>query len=96
MKHSARASVGVVTLCLLTLVRTDEKSDLLVNKSRMHDVVQTMLGFREAPQMPYPTHSAESAPKYMLDLYERFKDRPISKGQAEGNTVRSIQAKIGR
>lgn len=54
-----------------------------------------MLGFKESPNMPHPEHGAEDAPKYMLDLYERFKHGPISKGRTEGNTVRSIQAKIG-
>jgi hypothetical protein len=61
----------------------------------MHDVVQSMLGFKGSPNMPHPAHMGEDAPKYMLDLYERFKNGPISKGQTEGNTVRSIKAKIG-
>lgn len=96
MKHSSRSFVGVCTLCLLTFVRTNTDSDLVVNKNKMHNAVKTLLGFAEGADMPHPSNVAESAPRYMLDLYDRFKNGPISMGQTEGNTVRSIQAKIGR
>ncbi|KAL4239221.1 Bone morphogenetic protein 3 [Mactra antiquata] len=94
MKHSSRTLIGVCTLCLLAFVRTDNESDLIVNKNKMHDAVKSMLGFSEGGDMPHPSDITGSAPRYMLDLYDRFKNGPISKGRAEGNTVRSIEAKI--
>jgi hypothetical protein len=44
---------------------------------------------------PHPDKIEDEAPKYMLDLYERFKNNQIAKGSLMGNTVRSIQADIG-
>lgn len=95
MKHSSRTVLGFCVLCFLTSVKSEDgKSDLLVNRRRMHNVVKSMLGFSDSPNMPHPQHSATAAPKYMLDLYERFRQGPISTGKTEGNTVRSIEAKI--
>ncbi|KAK3592663.1 hypothetical protein CHS0354_015963 [Potamilus streckersoni] len=71
------------------------------NESRqnviLHETIRTLLGFKEIPyrvsnSMPHPSHPGEDAPKYMMDLYEKFKSGPISKGKLSGNTVRSIHA----
>lgn len=66
----------------------------------MHETVQTLLGFKDSPKyrskiLPHPDKIEDEAPKYMLDLYERFKNNQIAKGSLMGNTVRSIQADIG-
>ena len=86
--------VHIFACCtFLSLSVTSEKS--ANQKERLHEFVKTMLGFKEDPST-VPVNPAQDAPKYMLDLYERFKDGPISKGQLTGNTVRSIKAKIGK
>jgi hypothetical protein len=70
----------------------------------LHEAVRTLLGFKESlvPQtrsdlLPFPGQKSddEKPPQYMLDLYEKFKNSRISKGQLSGNTVRSIHAEIG-
>lgn len=67
----------------------------------MHETVRTLLGFKDSPKyrskiLPHPDKIEDEAPKYMLDLYERFKNNQIAKGSLMGNTVRSIQADIGQ
>ena len=93
MKWSVDLVVHIFACCtFLTLSVSSEKSDS--QRERLHEFVKTILGFKGNPSLP-PVNPAQEAPKYMLDLYERFKDGPISKGQLTGNTVRSIKAKIG-
>lgn len=93
MQWSVCLVVRMFACCtLFSIYVTSEDSES--QKEKLHQFVKTMLGFKESPNMPHPSNPAEEAPKYMLDLYERFKDGPISKGQLTGNTVRSIKAKI--
>lgn len=93
MQWSASLVVRVFACCtFFSIYVTSEDSES--QREKLHQFVKTMLGFKESPNMPHPKNPAEEAPKYMLDLYERFKDGPISKGQLSGNTVRSIKAKI--
>ena len=95
MQWSAGLMVRMFACCtFFSIYVTSDNSES--QKEKLHQFVKTMLGFKESPNMPRPENPAEEAPKYMLDLYERFKNGPISKGQLTGNTVRSIKAKIGK
>ena len=64
--------------------------------------IRTLLGFHKLPNPGgHPTasgpHGMEgAAPKYMMDLYQKYKDGTIMKGDRTGNTVRSIHADIGK
>nr|ANJ60739.1 bone morphogenetic protein 3 [Pinctada fucata] len=65
----------------------------------LHQAVGTLLGFKEwselrGRELPDPNAKSKEAPRYMMDLYEKFKNSRISKGQLSGNTVRSINAEI--
>lgn len=63
----------------------------------LHEAVKSLLGFKGDPKAsPTPNLWGEEAPKYMMDLYDRFKNSPIYKGQLTGNTVRSIHADTGK
>ena len=65
----------------------------------MQHAVKTLLGFKEVPRrdsgnVPSP-YNTKVAPKFMLDLYQKYKDGKIRSGRQTANTVRSIQADIG-
>jgi hypothetical protein len=50
-----------------------------------HILLWTLLGFKDSPKyrskiLPHPDKIEDEAPKYMLDLYERFKNNQIAKG----------------
>lgn len=66
----------------------------------LHQTVKTLLGFRETPKdpqlLPNPNDANEVAPKYMLDLYERYRYGGTRRGKMRGNTVRCIQSDIGK
>ena len=95
-----RADIGCVLLLLLTVVHDGEGVTGKQNVLLQH-AVKTLLGFREVPQTGVRTPRSAlpqpgSAPSYMLELYEQFKYGQISKGRKAANTVRSINAQIGK
>lgn len=87
---------------VLTLVKNcalEEKIILRSNKNLvMHETVRNILGFKDSPKylgklLPHP-NKIDEAPKYMMTLYERFKNNRIAKGRLLGNTVRCIEGQI--
>lgn len=92
-----------ILFSISTLTRSSKQEKIVVNGNKnvvMHETFRTLLGFSDSPKyksklLPHPGKIENEAPKYMMDLYERFKNNQIAKGQLLGNTVRSIQADIG-
>ena len=64
----------------------------------LQKAAQRLLGLRDIPTNEgVPTDfDVKMAPKYMLDLYEKYKDGRIRSGKRVANTVRSIQAQVGK
>jgi len=89
-----------VVLCMLYVVhvllaaRANPSSDSHVNKDRVYDIIQSMLGFKERPSVGQKLSVGENAPKYMLDLYELVKNGNLNQ-QMRGDTVRSVKAQLG-
>ncbi|VDI68563.1 bone morphogenetic protein 3/3B [Mytilus galloprovincialis] len=91
-----------ILFSISTLTRSSKQEKIVVNGNKnvvMHETFRTLLGFSDSPKyksklLPHPGKIENEAPKYMMDLYERFKNNQIAKGQLLGNTVRSIQADI--
>lgn len=106
-KHEILLLYGVILfICVCNIQNVfgvkDEKVDISGKQSvLLRRAVRTLLGFTKNPTsrsrlLPNPDKLSEEAPQYMMDLYERFKNTRISKGHLFGNTVRSIQAEIGK
>ncbi|XP_069125272.1 bone morphogenetic protein 3-like [Argopecten irradians] len=94
MFRTIRLTVWLAVLACVVLSREASvgPQNVLLNES-----IKTLLGFKD--ELPRGHHSSpygvgQEAPKYMLDLYERFRNSQISKGHLSGNTVRSIHAEI--
>ena len=85
--------VYVVYTCLHVCACAVESGNGFTSEN-MKQMVKSMLGFKDFPGSKKSFLDKKEAPQYMLDLYERFKDRPVSVGQSNSNTVRSIEAKI--
>nr|WND63736.1 bone morphogenetic protein 3 [Sinonovacula constricta] len=81
-----------VCVCVLLVWSAVNAGNTEVDGVKMHNFVKSMLGF--TGEVRNEKKLTGEAPKFMLDLYERFKDGPISKGQMSSNTIRSIQPKI--
>ena len=69
----------------------------------LHEAVRKLLGFGSSPPvrrrqdralLPDPRRPPPM-PKYVLDLYEKYRSGEMREGQSLGNTVRSIPAEIG-
>ncbi|XP_074647688.1 uncharacterized protein LOC141903468 [Tubulanus polymorphus] len=80
---------------------TAARQNLSKNQSAiLQHAVKNMLGFKELPKEKPHGGNREfpqelKPPKYMLDLYERYKFSTFPKGEQRGNTVRLIYADIG-
>ncbi|KAK2156983.1 hypothetical protein LSH36_201g03053 [Paralvinella palmiformis] len=64
----------------------------------LRKAAQKLLGLRDLPSSgsrKARSFDVKMAPKYMLDLYEKYKDGRIRSGKQVANTVRSIQAEVG-
>ncbi|XP_033742698.1 bone morphogenetic protein 3-like [Pecten maximus] len=84
--------LAVLTCVVLSREASEGPQNVLLNEA-----VKTLLGFKdELPRnkLSFPYGVGQEAPKYMLDLYDRFRNSQISKGHLSGNTVRSIHAEI--
>ena len=77
--------------------RSDRRNVLL------HEAVRKLLGFESSPSprrrqgralLPDPRRPPPM-PKYVLDLYEKYRSGEMREGPSLGNTVRSIPAEIG-
>ncbi|XP_021343121.1 bone morphogenetic protein 3-like [Mizuhopecten yessoensis] len=94
MFHTVNLTVllGVLVCVVLSREVSDGPQNVLLNEA-----VKTLLGFKDEhprDQISSPYGVGQEAPKYMLDLYDRFRNSQISKGHLSGNTVRSIHAEI--
>ena len=94
-------------ICMLcVLVKATDGILLGKQNVRLHEAMRSLLGYRSGPsndhllprgrRLPDPYDVKQEAPKYMLDLYAKFRNTQISKGQLSGNTVRSIHGDIGK
>lgn len=86
-----------------TLLSDSAKEERIVLKGNknlvMHETFRNLLGFKDSPKylgklLPHP-NKIDEAPKYMMTLYERYKNNRIVKGSLLGNTVRCIEGQIG-
>lgn len=66
----------------------------------LRESVKTLLGFQDLPKRdtgiisnPY---NGKLIPKYMLDLFERCRNRNVPTGSTVANTVRSVYSQIGK
>ena len=61
--------------------------------------VKTLMGYKDLPLgekgVVRGTPDGRVVPRYMLDLYSKFKNTDIVTGGGLANTVRSISAEIG-
>ncbi|CAH1793577.1 unnamed protein product [Owenia fusiformis] len=61
----------------------------------LQHTIKNMLGYEKLPSDPKSKSTVmETAPKYMLDLYEKYRNGRFKKDEDRGNTVRSIHASI--
>ena len=67
------------------------------DKVELRKAAQRLLGLRHLPSGSRRPRDfdVKMAPKYMLDLYEKYKDGRFRSGKQVANTVRSIQAEVG-
>ena len=97
-----RAIVKLTVLCYLPSVLSDAQTPDSESEHRtIQQTMQGVLGLQNTPSQSSEQSWTDSdfdmkmAPKYMLDLYEKYRDGRILSGKQVANTVRSIQAQIG-
>ena len=81
----------------------DQTSTKTNGSTVLHDAVRELLGFQKLPDTSEFDHDLlkghgfrDDAPRYMMQLYEEYKYGTITKGRNYGNTLRSINAQIGK
>ncbi|XP_064621336.1 uncharacterized protein LOC135484122 [Lineus longissimus] len=88
-----RNLVFLIPLLWGTVTSTKLRDDQAVI---LQHAVKKMLGFKEFPSIRHhKQEEIEEAPKYMLDLYDRYKFSTIPKDGKRGNTVRMIFSHTG-
>ncbi|PVD38428.1 hypothetical protein C0Q70_01043 [Pomacea canaliculata] len=69
----------------------------------LHEAVRQLLGFSSSPEskpgqgsafLPDPSRPPPM-PKYVMDLYDKYRSGEMQDGPTLGNTIRSIHAEIG-
>ncbi|XP_046379229.1 bone morphogenetic protein 3-like [Haliotis cracherodii] len=83
------------------VVTKDQGSNIDAGKNiLLHEAVRKLLGFTSTPpkpsrKIPNPYEKETNPPKYILDLYEKYKFSESHQEELLGNTVRSLHAEIG-
>ena len=71
-------------------------------KHRLHQAVRTLLGPNVPEDVPGGADSVNwggatpEPPRYMMRLYEKYRDGSLGRDKESANTVRSIPAQIGK
>lgn len=106
MKFVFRTIATVLIVCFVCIDArrkrskdSDKSSNVQQDTELLQEAVRNLLGFKDLPQSEsgrmIDVEDRKMAPKYMLDLYEKFKSGDIQQDNADANTVRSIHSQIG-